>query len=556
MHRLGIEKNNNLDFEKELQNFFHKRLYLLFWVGFILFPLFLVLDYFVARDYFEAFLVYRILVSLSLLILVFVHSKQVGKKYLFAIAIIGLICCGIAISMMIVQTGGYDSFYYVGMICILVAFTSILPLNLSQSLVSGILLYLIYVIPVLLLSQAESSGLLIFFNNNFFFLFFLIVSVVKSNEDYKSRQIEFKLRKDLDYYAANLEQEVKRRIKKHEESELRFKELYENILDSLVVMDSSGKILIANPNFYKLIGENRAEGKNPSFMEFVHPKDLGNVQDQMLEKLFNQTEIRDFQFRLLNSKNKAFYMECNARGLQKTGDINGYQLVLRDITSRKKLENDLTKSFNMLENTRAATIMGLAKLTEYRDHDTGSHLERIQEYVKTLTEELGNTPEFCDYLTREYVDDIYLSSILHDIGKVGIPDSILLKPGKLDTREFDIIKRHCQYGGDALKAVESKISGESFLTLGREIAYFHHEKWNGTGYPTTMINHQIPLSARIVAVADVYDALTSKRIYKDAYSHDTAVKIIQSEREKHFDPQVTDAFLATANEFDLTRKQL
>ena len=552
----GIKRHNNLDFEKELKDFFHKRLYLLFWVGFILFPLFLFLDYFVAKEYFKFFFVYRILVSLSLLALLFVHSKPAGKNHLFLISLIGLICCGIAISMMVVQTGGYDSFYYVGMICILVAFTSILPLNLYQSIVSGVLMYMIYVIPVLLFSQADPNGRLIFFNNNFFFLFFFIVSVVKSNEDFKSRQIEFKLRKDLDYYSVNLEQEVKHRIKRHEESELRYKELYENILDSLVVMDSRGKVLIANPNFYKLIGETRAEGKNPSFMEFVHPNDLGDVQDLMLEKLFNHTEIRDFQFRLLNNENKAFYMECNAKGLQKAGEIIGYQLVLRDISFRKKLENNLVTSFNTLKNTRAATIMGLAKLTEYRDHDTGSHLERIQEYVKMLTEELGNCPEFYGYLTRDYIEDIYLSSILHDIGKVGIPDSILLKPGKLDTREFDIIKKHCQYGGDAIKAVESKISGESFLTLGREIAYSHHEKWDGTGYPNGIKNNQIPLSARIVAVADVYDALTSKRIYKDAYSHNTAVDIILSEREKHFDPMVTDAFIATASIFDLTRKQL
>jgi PAS domain S-box-containing protein len=556
MQKPGTPANTHLNFESELTNFFHKRLHLLFWVGFILFPLFLVLDYFVARDYFESFLTYRILVSISLLILLFVHSKPISKNYLFPISLIGLTCCGVAISMMVLQTGGYTSFYYVGMICILVAFTSILPLNLYQSLVSGIIMYLIYLIPVLVFSQTDPSGRLVFFNNNFFFSFFFIVCVVKSHEDYKSRRLEFKLRKDLDYYAANLEQEVKRRIQKHEDSELRYKELYDNILDSLVVVDSSGNILIANPNFYKLIGENTAHGKHPFFLEFVHPDDLYHVQDQMLEKLFNQTEIRDFQFRLLDNETRAHHMECSARELQKAGETIGYQLVLRDISFRKQLENTLVTSFAQLKNTRAATIMGLAKLTEYRDHDTGSHLERIQEYVKMLTEELATFPDFIDYLTPEYVEDIHLSSILHDIGKVGIPDAILLKPGRLDTMEFNIIKLHSQYGGDALKAVESKIKGESFLTLGREIAYFHHEKWDGTGYPTALINNKIPLSARIVAVADVYDALTSKRIYKEAYSHETAVKIMVSEQNKHFDPQVIDAFLATAARFDLTRKQL
>jgi PAS domain S-box-containing protein len=556
MQKLGTTPHAPLDFESELTNFYHKRLYLLFWVGFILFPLFLVLDYFVAQDYFEIFLVYRVLVSISLLILLYIHSKPGSKQYLFAISLIGMMSCGAAISLMVIHTGGYTSFYYVGMICVLVAFTAILPLNLCQSLVSGIIMYLIYLIPVLIFSQTDPAGRLVFFNNTFFFVFFLIVCVVKSNEDYKSRRLEFKLKKDLDYHAANLEQEVKHRIQKHEDSELRYKQLYENILDSLVVMDSKGNILIANPNFYKLIGcDNNDKGKHPSFLELVHPDDLGHVQDQMLEKLFSQTEIRDFQLRLLDNETQSHYMECSARGLQKAGETIGYQLVLRDISSRKELENSLVTSFAQLKNTRAATIMGLAKLTEYRDHDTGSHLERIQEYVKMLTEELASFPDFRDYLTPEYVEDIHLSCILHDIGKVGIPDAVLLKPGRLDTIEFDIIKRHSQYGGDALKAVESKIKGDSFLTLGREIAYFHHEKWDGTGYPNALKKNTIPLSARIVSVADVYDALTSKRIYKEAYSHETAVKIMVSERNKHFDPQVIDAFLATADQFDLTRKQ-
>lgn len=200
MHILGIEKNNNLDFERELKVFFHRRLTLLFWVGFVLFPLFFCLDYVVVKEHFKLFLFYRILVCISLLALLFVHSRLGSKNHLFVISVIGLVCCGAAISMMIVQTGGYDSFYYVGMICILVAFTSILPLNLYQSLVSSVLAYLIYVIPVLLFSQATSDNLLIFFNNNFFFLFFFIVGVVRSNEGYKSRKIEFKLRKDLEYY--------------------------------------------------------------------------------------------------------------------------------------------------------------------------------------------------------------------------------------------------------------------------------------------------------------------------------------------------------------------
>ncbi|MCD4721324.1 MAG: PAS domain S-box protein [Desulfobacula sp.] len=555
MEKLTIDYHNALEFKNELNRFFNKRVYLLFWVGFILFPTFLILDYFVVNEYFQSFFVYRAVVSCSLLCLLFVHKKEYGRNHPFLISIAGYICCGTAISIMVVQTGGYDSFYYVGLICIVVAFSSILPLNFYQSIGSGILMYLIYVLPVLFFNEPETQSRLLFFNNNFFFLFFFIVSVVKSHEDYKSREKEFMLRKDLDYYAANLEKEVKIRIKRNEESELRYKELYENIIDSLVLIDSNGIILIANPNFYKLIKDEKAAGKRLSLMEFIHPKDLENVNNLMLDQLFRRVEIRDFQFRVINSQNEIIDMECSAKALQKSGDSIGYQLVLRDISFKKRLENDLINSFDTLKNTRAATIMGLATLTEYRDKDTGFHLERIQKYSKVLTTELGNFTGFHDTINDEYVENIHLSSILHDIGKVGIPDSILLKPGRLTSGEFNIIKKHCKYGGDTLKAVESKIKGKSFLILGREIAYFHHEKWNGKGYPYGIKSDEIPLSARIVAVCDVYDALTSKRIYKEAYSHNTALEIIQSEREQHFDPDIVDAFSASSSQFDLIRKQ-
>ncbi|ACN15144.1 two component protein (transcriptional response regulator/sensory box) [Desulforapulum autotrophicum HRM2] len=544
------------DFEQEIQRLFHKRLYLLFWVAIVFFPLFSVLDYVVVKNHFRLFFTIRIATALFFLILVGILSTPKWKRYPFPIAVTGLIFSGAAISIMVVKTGGYVSFYYVGMICLLVAFTSILPLNLYQSIGSCVLMNLTYIIPVLIFGQSGPGDGLIFFNNNFFFIFFMAVSVVKSYKDYESRREEFRLRKDLNYYAGNLELEVQRRIKKQEESELKYKELYENIMDSLVVMDTSGKVLIANPKFYQLIGEKKQTKQGLSFLDFVHPADLQNVRDVLLSKLPIQTEIKQFHFRIINNENHIFDIECSAKKLQKKDGIIGFQLVLRDVTVRKKLEKDLIGSFKTLKNTRAATIMGLAKLTEYRDHETGNHLERIQKYARLLAEELSKKPDFQNDISPKYVEDITLSSILHDIGKVGIPDSILLKPGRLTSDEFEIIKQHCRYGGDALKTVETKIDGESFLTLGREIAYFHHEKWDGTGYPSGKKNLQIPLSARIISVCDVYDALTSKRIYKEAYSHDTAVQIIQKKKGKHFDPRVIDVFIEKAHKFDRIRKQV
>jgi len=225
------------------------------------------------------------------------------------------------------------------------------------------------------------------------------------------------------------------------------------------------------------------------------------------------------------------------------------------INKRKQAEMDLLESYRKLQNARLATILGLAKLAEYRDEGTGTHLERIREYSKIIAEEMVKNPRHADHITPEYIDDIYQSSILHDIGKVGIPDAILLKPDKLTDEEFDVIKRHTNLGGDAITAIESQIEGQSFLALGKEIAYNHHEKWDGNGYPRGLSGEGIPLSARIIALADVYDALTTKRFYKEAFSHKRSRQMIVDLKGTHFDPEMVDVFLALEDEFNRIRRE-
>ena len=225
------------------------------------------------------------------------------------------------------------------------------------------------------------------------------------------------------------------------------------------------------------------------------------------------------------------------------------------INKRKKAEMDLLESYRKLQNARMGTILGLAKLAEYRDEGTGAHLERIREYAKLLAEALAKNPKYASHITPEYVDDIYQSSILHDIGKVGIPDAVLLKPAKLSDEEFDVIKRHTTLGGDAINAIEAKIEGKSFLALGKEIAYNHHEKWDGSGYPRGLSRDDIPLSARIIALADVYDALTTRRFYKEAFSHKRSRQMIVELKGTHFDPHVVDVFLALEDEFNRIRRE-
>lgn len=203
-----------------------------------------------------------------------------------------------------------------------------------------------------------------------------------------------------------------------------------------------------------------------------------------------------------------------------------------------------------------AIILALATLSEYRDPETGAHLKRLQHYCSYLAKHLRGEPDFHEEITDSFIADLSRSSPLHDIGKVGIPDHILCKPGKLTADEFEIMKNHAAIGGDTLKQIVLDGHDHSFLRMGMEIAYCHHEKWDGSGYPNALQGERIPLSARILALADVYDALTSQRVYKPAFSHEKAASMIAEGRGGHFDPAVVDAFFACQDAFKITAAEL
>ncbi len=209
-----------------------------------------------------------------------------------------------------------------------------------------------------------------------------------------------------------------------------------------------------------------------------------------------------------------------------------------------------------LRKTRDVTIHSLAILAETRDYETGAHILRTQHYVKALAEYLRDHPRFAALRDRDTVELLFKSAPLHDIGKIGIPDSILLKPGRHTAEEFEIMKTHTSLGADALRRAEADLGDDSsFLRYAREIAENHHERWDGSGYPCGLAGDAIPLSARLMALADVYDALISKRVYKPAFTHDQAREIIIEGRGSHFDPEVADAFLAIEERFIIIARE-
>jgi putative two-component system response regulator len=245
------------------------------------------------------------------------------------------------------------------------------------------------------------------------------------------------------------------------------------------------------------------------------------------------------------------FLKARLKSLLALKLMNDASLGYQETLKRMNLE-----LMEKLISTQDITIVALAKLAEFRDPETGEHLERMREYTRLIAHKLRELPKYHHYISDRYIENLYKSSPLHDIGKVGIRDDILLKPGRLSLDEFELMKLHTTIGGDAL-ATATQFSGldRSFLDMGKEIAYSHHEKWNGMGYPKGLHGEQIPLSARILAIADVYDALTSKRVYKEAFSHEQAHRIIVDECEAHFDPDVLNAFLALEEQFIDVRKR-
>ena len=214
------------------------------------------------------------------------------------------------------------------------------------------------------------------------------------------------------------------------------------------------------------------------------------------------------------------------------------------------LEQEVAKRTREVNAIQDVTILAMASLAETRDNETGNHILRTQHYVRLLAETLCEHARFRAELTPKTIDLLFKSAPLHDIGKVGVPDRILLKPGKLDADEFAQMKHHSILGKEAIVHAEEALGVEvEFLRLAKEIACYHHEKWDGTGYPYGLHGDEIPLSARLMALADVYDALISKRCYKAAMSHQEVVPIILAGRGNHFDPDITDAFARIHQQF-------
>lgn len=328
-----------------------------------------------------------------------------------------------------------------------------------------------------------------------------------------------------------------------------FEDIVRSTIDGIMITDLENRIIMVNPAYEKLTGFERREliGTVPEILKgSTTQRDLGRkVAYELSSTGCWSGEVIDRR----KDGNQWFANLTISRVKDSRGKAFADVFIVRDITDKKSMEQQLIERLRDVQLAQDAAIIGFAKLAECRNPETGVHLERMREYCRVLANQMADLPKYRGDIDDTYLDTLYKSSPLHDVGKVGIPDNILLKPGKLTREEYEIMKTHTIIGGDALKAAENKLPGRSFLTLGKEIAYHHHEKFDGTGYPFGLSGEAIPLCARIVAFADAYDALTSKRVYKDVVSPEESKRRLLTDRGLHFDPNVVDAFIAREADF-------
>ena len=226
------------------------------------------------------------------------------------------------------------------------------------------------------------------------------------------------------------------------------------------------------------------------------------------------------------------------------------------VNHNKQLKEKVAKQVEIITASQMATIFALAKLAESRDKGTGLHFERVQIFSKKLALQMRGLGLYQEIITSSFIETLYQAACLHDIGKVGIPDRILLKPTRVTPEEYEEIKKHSLYGSDTLAEVLKRFPENQFLQMGVELARYHHEKWDGTGYPEGLVGKDIPLSARIIALADYYDALTSTRCYRAAFNHEETIQMIYRESGRHFDPDVVEAFRVLEKEFRRIRLEM
>ena len=560
----GSADPSQAHFREELRELFFQRTRVSLWMGVVFFLLFSLLDFIYCRPFFGLFFFYRLAYVVCLLFCLQLLTRPSMRPYTQALMFAAMLLGALTISLMTVKLGGFASGYYVGILLMIAGAFSVLPLTLAQALSLGGLMYLVYALVVYAGARPlDPAAMVHLVNNSVFFVAIVLATTTQSVDELRTlaRSLRAKrslsrMNTELRQYTGNLEAMVRQRLAEQEESDLRFKELYDNVLDILLLIDPAGVIRMVNRHGAALLDSTPEVLQGRRIDELLSGDCRDRIDAEVLTPLRREGTVRGVQMQLVVRRGRAIEVETSGNSVRMPDSGEQYQLILRDITATKAMERQVLESERQFADSRQVAILGLARLAESRDDATGAHLLRIRKYTRILATELARDPEFMDLLPDAFIEDLCLSSVLHDIGKVGIADAVLLKAGKLTEAEFAAMRNHCEYGGAALSSAEGDAATLSFLRTGQQITRYHHENWDGSGYPHGLAGLDIPLAARIVALADVYDALTSNRPYKPAFPHAQARETIAAESGRRFDPAMVRAFLRCEAQFETTRNAL
>ena len=525
--------------------------------------LFTLLDYLVVPEYFSQFFRYRFFAFGCAGLLLVANYCDQEQRRAWMIGFAGYLCIGIVVLLITQQLDPVSSPYYVGLIVIIIMYTALIPLTGGQALFSGLTLVSLYLFVVIFTEPLNQYQLINLFSNLFFMICFVWIAAIQSWADTTARKHECLLRNKeqaaasaLARQAEHLENEVKRRAEAQKVSENKYRLLYEAIVDDVVLVTRKGDILQANASYWLHFHDTHFPPRDASLFDAVRPEDREQVQAALLDVLARGNTVSAWQWTLISAAGTPLEVEISGSLVTRAGKAPVLQLVLRDISIRRQLENTLITSLQRCRTMENAAILALAKLSEYRDVTPGHHLERIREYCRIVAVELAQHDSFRTLISPEFLQNLYQGSILHDIGKVGVTDAILDKTGPLTVQEKERLRQHTRIGGDMIKAMEQEAKGSSFLSVAKNIAYFHHERWDGNGYPHGLRGEEIPLEARIMALADSYEEYTAAMDPARILSHQQAVERIEACAGRHFDPAVVTAFVRRQMDFDWIRGNL
>ena len=351
-----------------------------------------------------------------------------------------------------------------------------------------------------------------------------------------------------------------------------FIDIFYNVTDAIFFLDADWNFEMINKKTALLFGFTEDEMIGKNFSTFIHPDGQNDLRRHK-KHLIENGKYENYETRIITKSGKKKDIRANSTAIFKDKKIIGSMVITRDITINKLLEIQIDTYNEILVDTKELLeeevkkktreiwlvlegfVETIAALSEYKEDSTCQHITRIKAYAQILAEEMKRDSIYSEYINKHesYIKDIMFASILHDIGKTAIPDEILQKPARLDERERAKMIRHTVIAGDIIEKYAEKLyqvlGYHSYLSLAKDIIYSHHERWDGKGYPEGKKCDEIPLSARIIAVCDVYDALTSDRPYKLKWPHEKAIDYIISEKGKHFDPYIVDAFENIVDEF-------